>query len=121
MKLAMTVWQDRVSPLFDVCGKLWLCTIRGEQVVDSYMRDLELEPGQTMEAVLRERIDVLVCGAISAQLQRALNGHGIEVLAFVMGDREKVLAAFLAGELPNPAMSLPGCGRHRRVRRRGGV
>jgi len=53
-------------------------------------------------------IDVLICGAISFLLETALVGKKIQVVAFVCGDMEDILNAFLAGCLNLERFGMPG-------------
>ena len=67
-------------------------------------------------------IETLVCGAISEPLRHELTMRGVKVIGFVAGEIETVVEHFLAGTLPTPALSMPGCcGRRNRVRRRRGL
>jgi predicted Fe-Mo cluster-binding NifX family protein len=73
--------------------------------------------------------ETLICGAISEPLQHELTTRGVKVVGFVAGEIDDVVESFLAGTLPTPALSMPGCcgrqhrfrgGRGRGGRRRGG-
>ena len=53
-------------------------------------------------------VSVLICGAISRSLAERLANSGIELIPFVSGPVEEVLAAYFTGELDSGAFLLPG-------------
>jgi predicted Fe-Mo cluster-binding NifX family protein len=69
-------------------------------------------------------VETLICGAISEPVHRELTVRGVKVLRFVAGEIDEVVQAFIAGTLPAPALSMPGCcarqNRFRGGRARGG-
>jgi predicted Fe-Mo cluster-binding NifX family protein len=83
-----------------------------------------IEDGTLSRAAILSRLSVhtLICGGISRELSASIEGRGVRVLAFVSGEVECVVEAFLAGTLNSGAFCMPGCGcgRHRRRRGRSG-
>lgn len=53
-------------------------------------------------------ITTLICGAVSLPLAQWIAARGIRLIPFVAGRVEEIVEAFLAGALPNPALTLPG-------------
>ncbi len=118
MKTALTVWDGRISPVFDVSREAVVLTLEdGVERARSTER-IEAPTAALKIARLQELgIELLVCGAISESLQQELSARGIRVLGFVAGALEEVLSALLAGGLPGPELAMPGCrGPQRRVR-----
>ena len=130
MKTALTVWNERVSPVFDVSREALVLTIVEGAVVARSIENIETPTTATKGARVAELgVDTLVCGAITEHLLHEMNLRGIEVIGFVAGGIDEVVASLLAGTLPNPALSMPGCcgrqnrfrgGRHRSSRPGGG-
>ncbi len=118
MKAAFAVWEGRISPVFDVSRRALLVTFEDGQ--ERERREASIDGPSAADKVTRLRdldVDVVVCGAISAALQQALVGHGVQVVPFVAGDIEAVASAFGAGTLPAPRFTMPGCtGQRRRCR-----
>jgi len=118
MKVAIPHWQGRVRPVFDVAGNVLLVDVAdgGEQA----RRNVPLSAGgiaARVSALAESGAEVLVCGAISRPLEMAISAAGIEVMPQTCGDVERVLAAFIRGELEQEAFLMPGCcGRRRRLR-----
>ena len=122
MKIAIAHWQGRVSPVFDVSDRVFLIDVedgRELQRVDMALSSRDLFA--RAKEVLNLGTQVLLCGAISQELERTLTGAGVQVIGFVCGDVETVLDAFLHGELDDSDFFMPGCcGIRRRVRLRNG-
>lgn len=120
MKTAISIWDGRISPLFDVSCEALLLTLESGRVRERRLERVETANAEGKVDRLRELgVSTLVCGAISAPLERELAASGVQVIAFVAGDTEEVIAALLANRLPAPALSMPGCCQRRR-RFRGG-
>ncbi len=130
MKVAIPYWQGRVSPVFDVAGHVLLVEVHEGK--EQGREDLPMGGGQpqTRAKVLREHdATVLICGAISWPMELAMTAAGIEVVSQTCGEVERVLAAFIGGQLNQGTFLMPGCcGRRRwgqggrgggRCRRRG--
>ncbi|MBN2451629.1 MAG: NifB/NifX family molybdenum-iron cluster-binding protein [Lentisphaeria bacterium] len=122
MKVAIPHWQGRVSPVFDVAGRVLLADVDAGGVRSRHEVVLTDEDPQGRAASLAATgARVLICGAISWPLEMALSAAGIEVIPQICGDVEAVLAGFLNGGLARGGFLMPGCcGRRRRFRGRHG-
>jgi predicted Fe-Mo cluster-binding NifX family protein len=116
LRIGMTVWQQRVSPLFDVASELLL--VDAEGAVETARTSVALPERELPRRVRRLvdlGVDVLVCGGISQPLAGMVRASGIRLVPFTAGPVEQVLHAFLQGQLPSQAFVMPGwCGRWRR-------
>lgn len=121
MKLGLAVWNGRISPVFDAAKHLLVLEVENGQVVSRLEHGMGTdEPLQKAARLTELGIEALVCGAVSRPLAETIAARGIRLIPFVAGGTEEVLAAFLAGALPNPDMAMPGCC-GRRMRHRGGA
>ncbi len=112
-RVAITVWEGRISPVFDVCREIQLVTVAAAHVVASRKEELgSLSAQDKVERLAALGAQTLVCGAISVPLREALCVRGIEVIDFVAGEVAAVVAALLRHALPNPKLVMPGCGRN---------
>ena len=121
MKLAIPVWQGRISPVFDVAGQLLLVELTdGREVV----REERLVEGSTADEraqnLAKLGVGTLICAGISQSLETDLTDRGVRVIARLCGNVEEVLAAFVAGRLREERFAMPGCCGQRRQRHRGG-
>ena len=108
--IALPNHQGRVSPVFDVAARLLLVQLQGETELER--REVVLfETGR--EGVARQvselGIQVLICGAISQQLQSELEQMGIRVVAQVCGEIDSIISAYKTGKLKRREFIMPGC------------
>jgi predicted Fe-Mo cluster-binding NifX family protein len=116
MKIAFTVWNDRVAPLFDVARQVHVVESIQGRIVNQFRAPLEGPiPAGKARQLTRMGVQTLVCGAISRSLQYLVIAYGIELIAFINGDLQEVIDAWQRGELRRDAFLMPGCkGRFRK-------
>ena len=109
MRIAMPVSYGRVSTAFDFARHLLLIEYdNGEEVRRSEMvleEEVPLNRARRLEAA---GVSVLICGAISRPMARRLASSGVDIIAFVSGSIEEVLAAYFGGELESARFLMPG-------------
>jgi predicted Fe-Mo cluster-binding NifX family protein len=105
-----------VSPVFDVAGCLMIVEVFGHEPAS--IEEHRLVPDR-VQALREHGIDILICGAISHDLEERVLAAGIEVVAEIRGDTNEVIRAFATNQLVRPEFSMPGC--HSRRRRPGNV
>jgi predicted Fe-Mo cluster-binding NifX family protein len=100
MKIAVAHWSGRISPVFDVADNVILITAEnGRETHRESLRLTSQGPFDRARKLSAEEVDVLLCGAVSAALEKALAATGVQVLGFLGGEVEGILAAFLDGRL----------------------
>lgn len=120
MRVALTVWNGRISPVFDVATRLRVLDVEGGTLLAA--RDVPLEecdPAGRAGELARLGVRRVVCGAISVPFGAALAMRGIDLVAFVSASADEAARACLDGRLPGPSFRMPGCGRRRRRAGRG--
>jgi predicted Fe-Mo cluster-binding NifX family protein len=122
MRVALTTWNGRVSPVFDVARQLLILDVEENRVT---ARREEPLPGTDPEAqadrVAALGADVLICGAVSRPMAAWLAAKKVRVMPFTAGAVDEVIAAWLSGKLPGHAWCMPGCcGRIRHGHGQGG-
>ena len=121
MKVALTVWENRISPLFDSARMVLVTEIEKGAVVGRHYEVLDSEPPLSRVSKLSTLgVGTLICGAISQFFASLIAAHGIRVVPFVSGHVDRVLDAYLKGLLLEPSFRMPGCGMRRRGRFRRG-
>ncbi len=117
MRIALTVWNGRIAPVFDVAGTVRLVEQNGE--ILSGDKTISLPSGNgimnRVDALLQLEIDVLVCGAVSNPAYRMIAVSGVKIHSFISGEEDEVLEALLNGTLEGKPFSMPGCGMRRNV------
>jgi len=106
----LAVWEGRVSPVFDTSRRMLVLEVEGGQVRSRKELEIDGDDAFLKTSRLGELgISTLICGAVSVPLAQWIAARGIRLIPFVAGGVEEVVAAFLVGALPNPALTLPGC------------
>ena len=120
MSIAVTDWNGRVSPVFDVAQHV---VIEQQDGAGLWQRSEEPLPGERgeerIEYLLALGVSELVCGAISRHVRQYGIRCGLVSHSFVSGPVDAVLEARREGRLAEPPFVMPGCGQHGRCRRRG--
>jgi predicted Fe-Mo cluster-binding NifX family protein len=110
MKIAIAIWNDCVSNVFDFADCILLVEIDGEKEISRSQISFE---SKTFSKRIRQlkslNIDLLVCGAISRALAELVIASGIEVLAYITGAIDDVLDAYQSGQLARSQYAMPGC------------
>jgi len=109
MKLAIPIWNDRVSSAFDFAHKLLLIEFENDREKSRQEIALVDQSGPNRAALLKQLdVSVLICGAISRPLAEMISRLDIQVLPFVKGPTEQIINAFKTGRLNQPQYALPG-------------
>lgn len=124
MKLAIPIWNNRVSPVFDTAKQILVLEVENGQAGMRQTLNMDRIPGfQRGEWLVRAGVTTVVCGAVSSSQEAVLHAAGMDVISWIGGDVEDVIFAYCAGRLDREELQLPGSGkfhRRRRGRRRSG-
>jgi predicted Fe-Mo cluster-binding NifX family protein len=106
----MTVWGDRISPLFDTTQKLLVVDFDNRHVVGQHRVIFDNESAAARASTLAALgVDVLICGAISASFVNFIKAHHIDIIFFVSGKIDDVIEAYVSGTLCDEKFMMPGC------------
>jgi len=112
-KIAVTVWEHRVSPVFDSARTLLIAEIKDDRWVStSYLAFDPDRPLDLLQMLQAQNVLLLICGAVSARPAELLESAGFELISFIAGDVHRVLETFLQGEPLGAVFKMPGCGKH---------
>ncbi|EFI35402.1 conserved hypothetical protein [Desulfonatronospira thiodismutans ASO3-1] len=109
MKAAVSTWQDRVAPVFDVSNTIVVVDIESGAVSNRWSE--YLDENDSSAKILRLaglKIDMLVCGAISKSLCHLIAASGITVVPFVSGRVNEVIQALMDDRLNEERFDMPG-------------
>lgn len=120
MRILITIWNGRISPVFDVAGKALIMEIEGNKIVSEKTVDFPSDSFlNKIQYMSNEKISVLICGAISRQAELSVSSQGITVYSFISGEVRSVIKAFSENRLFENRFHMPGCGRKHKCRRHG--
>lgn len=108
MKIAISHWRGRISPVFDVAQQVLLVDLDSNQVVRQHLSLGSGDPFCRAREIVDLGAELLVCGAISHSLEKALVHAGVRVAGFTCGDVDTILAALQTGRLGEACFRMPG-------------
>jgi predicted Fe-Mo cluster-binding NifX family protein len=121
MKIALTVWEDRISPVFDSAHLLLVAEIENGKVINRDYQTFNPEmPSHLVDVLTELNVSILICGAVSEIPASIISSDNIQLIPFISGNTDKVLEAYVQGFSIVPEFSMPGCGvnRFRKGRKR---
>lgn len=109
MKIAVSVWEGRVSAVFDAASRLLVLDMGPSGETSRFEVLLEEQAcSRKCSHIQVLGVEVLICGAISRYLHGILTATGIRVIPWVCGAVNEVPTAFLNGTLSHPKYRIPG-------------
>jgi len=115
MKAAITIWENRVSPVFDSAQMLLIAEIEDSKVIQKHFEPFNPETSIRLAARLVElEARVLICGAISELPAKTIESGGVKLIPFIAGNVDEILVSYAKGISLIPGFLMPGCGRNRR-------
>lgn len=119
MRVAIPLWQGRVSPVFDEASRILLVDVVENQEKSRQEESLAVRnPFERAQMLPKLGVKLLICGMISQTQQTALASAGIRIIPHICGSMEEVIAALLDGRIERGALRMPGCRGRRRMRNR---
>lgn len=110
MRVAIPVFNERVSPLFDTAQRILIADITdGKEVERTEHLIAGLLPRQRAKLLSEESVSQLICGAISFPMMNLIAAKGISVAPNIAGYVDEVLRAYTSGTLFSPQFMMPGC------------
>lgn len=111
MKVALTIWEDRISPLFDAAREMLVVDIADSRIISRRHEPISPQwPLRFADRLADQGVGVLICGAISQLPAGTIEAAGIQLVPFVAGNVDDVLAVLASGAPIIPIFSMPGCG-----------
>lgn len=112
MIVGLTLWGERISPVFDSCHKLLIAEVQDSVIIDKRFEAFDpVVPFLLSKQLKEHKIEVLICGAISIEPSNLIETAGIELIPFISGEAENVLQSFIDGERLSVKFIMPGCGK----------
>lgn len=110
MKIAITAWGNRVSPVFDAARTLLIARIEDQTIKSRNYQTFHPDDIEELAALLtRLRVPTLICGAISARPADILVENHIQLISFVSGNAMDVLNSFATRNTIDQTYMMPGC------------
>ena len=100
MKVAIPMFDSRVSPRFDFAAKILIVTIESGKITERQEYALtNIHPIRRSSLLCELGVKVLICGGISSFYRRLIVNSRIRVIHMIQGEIEEVLSHFIDGSL----------------------
>ncbi len=109
MKIAIPIWEDKVSPVLDAASRLLIVEVVGQEEASRFEAYLdEQDLSRRCGRIRRLGIHTLICGAVSTSFSNMLEASGIDIIPGISGHPEAVIDAYLHGNLSHSKFLMPG-------------
>ncbi|MCG8635163.1 MAG: NifB/NifX family molybdenum-iron cluster-binding protein [Desulfobacterales bacterium] len=110
MKIAITAWGNRISPVFDSASTLLIARIENRIIKNKTYKTFKPEDIPELAALLKKmRVTTLICGAISTKPADMLVENNIRLISFVSGNAMDILNSFARRNTIDQTHMMPGC------------
>ncbi|WP_319407722.1 NifB/NifX family molybdenum-iron cluster-binding protein [uncultured Desulfosarcina sp.] len=109
IRIAIPIFRNKVSPVFDSCTRVFLVDIEEKREIDRkeiYLDALALTERVTI--LLKSGVDTIICGGISDVMESMLMGAKINLISDITGEIDQVLKAYLEKGLGQMQFQIPG-------------
>ena len=115
MKLAIPLYETRVSPRYGYSQSVLIVEINGQHEIHRKILGLEkYHPENTPQILSEEGVEIVISGGMNHYFQNLFRSRGIQVICGIIGEPDDALAAFKAGELTSGMGCCPQRGRRRK-------
>jgi len=108
-KVAIPIFQNRISPVLDSCTHILVVDIDQSSEMERenvFLGDISLMERCSIFNKLGVR--VVICGGISETFAKMLKGFNVRLINGIAGDIDAVLSAFMNDHLDKPEFYMPG-------------
>jgi len=110
VKIAITIWGNRISPVFDAAHTLLVAQIENRQILGKRYTPFNPDSPQYLIRILQEmEVDTLICGAISTKPADFIVENDIKLISFVTGNALDFLDSFATRQAIEKGQMMPGC------------
>ena len=96
MVIAMCVYMDRVSPLFDTTNRIYVARIENGRLVNYFGLKLSgLGIFDKIRKIQSLNVDLLITGAISKSLSLLIESNGISVRSYVSSGIDELIQEYI--------------------------
>ena len=100
MRVAIPRMGETVAPCFEYCATMAIFDVAESGVVDQVDFPLQSrEPFDRIRLLRDQKVDTVICGGMQAFYEDLLKACGVEVISWVEGSVDDLLALFVRGEL----------------------
>jgi predicted Fe-Mo cluster-binding NifX family protein len=110
LKIAVTIWGNRVSPVFDAAKTLLIADMENQMILNkNYISFDPGSPEELIKLLKKIRVSILVCGAISTGPADLFVENDIKLISFVTGNALEFIETFARRQIIEKSYMMPGC------------
>jgi len=110
MKLLLTDWQGRISPVFDSAGHFMYVQIENQEIVKKELLSIPFDDIQSRIKIIKKiRPDFIVCGAISCFYERLILDMNIQLISRIKGETNLIVKSMAENTFQKENHIMPGC------------
>jgi len=98
--IAIPIFEDRISPRFDLATKLKLFKVERAKILNSEI--IRLVPHNRLKRInmiIDLKPDIIICNGLSKIFEEEIEKNGIKLIPWTHGDVDEVLHKYLTGSL----------------------
>ncbi len=100
MKIAIPIFENRISPRFDFSPEMWIIEVeKGKVVGQEKFSTANFNLPQRLEQITSNGVDKVICGGIDGLSRDQLGSRGIDVVQDVIGDADIIFSLFMKGRI----------------------
>lgn len=109
MRVAIPVWDEKISPVLDTATRLWVVDLEDEGLASRFEIFIEEQdlPTRCLR-IVGSGVDTLICGAVSRPFLNMLESSGVTIIPGIVGHKDDVLNAYVKGTLFDSKFQMPG-------------
>ena len=108
-RIAIPVFQERISPVLDACARLLVVDIdNGKEIQRTDVSLTKMSRRERTEAISRWNIDTIICGGVSELMCSYIAGRGVRLISGIAGELEKIIDAYIDDRLDQKCFLMPG-------------
>ena len=108
-RIAIPVFESRVSPVLDSCRRIVVLDIEGGREIlrqEVYLEKMSIH--ERLEVITRWGIRKIICAGVSDVMCKFLAGKNIALISGIAGELEKIINAYICNCLDDPCFLMPG-------------
>ncbi len=110
-RIAIPVFQSRVSPVFDCCSRVLLADLEPGQNREIKRTEITLKNltvPERLNLLNKLRVTIVICAGIIQTFHDQLIAAGISLIIGIAGGVEQILSAFMCNKLDDACFYMPG-------------
>ena len=108
-RIAVPIFQSRVSPVLDSCNDLMLVDLSEAGAVRRTKVSLrKLSLGERAAAMSRQGVEKIICAGVSDLMIAYIVSRGMRIISGLSGEVEQIIVAYQQGRLDQDCFRMPG-------------